>query len=127
MQRPQQQQLISRSRAFSRRARTRVGQAVGRKPQLAGTAEVRKVHKAAEHVQPSIHWPHAEHAPPDTDDILTSRHGRCGVNVGEKLDEKADRVLVLAVLAHDHLVLLLDIGESVGQVVQCPLACVQGP
>ena len=110
MQRPPPQQLISRSRAFSRRARTRVGQAVGRKPQLAGAAEVRKVHKAAEHVQPRVHRPHAEDAPAHSDDVLARRHGGRGVNVGEELDEQADAVLIFAVLAHDHLVVLLHVG-----------------
>jgi hypothetical protein len=106
-------------------ARTRILKAVGRQPQLARAAEVRKVDKAAEDVQPCIHGPHAQHASSHANDVLAGWDGGSGVDVGQELNEQADGLLIFAVLAHDHLVVLLHVSEGVREVVQRTLAAVQ--
>ena len=99
--------------------------AVGGESQLARAAQVRQIHKAAQHVQARIHGPHAEHSAADADDILARRHGGGGVDVFEKLHEVHHTLLLLAIRAHRLLVVLLHVRESVGEVVQRPLPAVE--
>ena len=105
--------------------RTRIGQAVRWQPQLAGSAQICEVHKAAEHVQSCIHGAHPKDTASNTDDVLTGGDRRRGVDVGEKLNEKPRSILSLAVLADDHLVALLHVCEGMCQIVQRALAAVQ--
>lgn len=107
------------------RSRTGDGAVVGGQSQLARATEVGQIHKAAEHVQARVHRPHAEHSPSHPDNILARRHGGRGINVLEELDEMLHAGFRLAVIAHRLLVILLNIGERVGQVVQRTLPAVE--